>query len=88
MTGRFTSGTRSGELRTHKLQSSLLRTQSFKVLPLTPGVGQYIAIHATITARDFFLAYIYPSGPFNCIFPKSLPIFPVLVVAMQYIVPV
>ena len=26
------------------------------VLPLKPGVGQYIAIHATLTARDFFLA--------------------------------
>ena len=28
---------------------------SRKVLPLKPGVGQYIAMHATLTARDFFL---------------------------------
>ena len=46
-----------------------------KVLPLKPGVGQYIAIHATLTARDFFLAYFYSSGPFNCIFSKTSPDF-------------
>ena len=33
---------RSGELRTQKLKSQLMRTQSLKVLPLKPGVGQYI----------------------------------------------
>ena len=43
----------SGELRTQKLKSHLVRTQSLNVLPLKPGVGQYIAIHATITARNF-----------------------------------
>ena len=51
-----------------KLKSHLVRTQSLNVLPLKPGVTQYIAIHATLTARDFFLAYFYPSGPFTCIF--------------------
>ena len=64
---------RSGELRTQKLKSHLLRTQTLRVLPLKPGVGQYIAIHATLHARDFFTANIYPSGPFTCIFPKPLP---------------
>ena len=44
---------RSGELRTQKLKSLLVRTQSLSVLPLKPGVGQYIAIHATLTAREF-----------------------------------
>ena len=44
----------------------------FKCSPLKPGVGQYIAKHATLTARDFFFAYLYPSGPFTCIFSKSL----------------
>ena len=44
--------TRSGELRTKKLKSHLLRTQSLKVLPLKPGIGQYIALHATLTAED------------------------------------
>ena len=74
--------TRSGELWTQKLKSHLVRTQSLNVLPLKPGVGQYIAIHATLTAWDFFLAYFYPTGPFTCIFfPKPLPIFPVLAVA-------
>ena len=64
---------RIGELRTQKLKSHLVRTQSLNVLPLKPGVSQYIAIHATLTARDFFLAYFYPSGPFTCIFSKTSP---------------
>ena len=66
---------RSGEMRTQKLKSHLVRTQSLNVLPLKPGVGQYMAIHATLTARDFFLAYFYPSGPFTCIFSKTAPDF-------------
>ena len=49
------------------------------ILPLKPGVGQYIVIRAMltqVTARDCFLAYFYPSGPFTCIFfPKPHPIF-------------
>ena len=61
-------GPRSGELRTQKLKSHLVRTQSLNVLPLKPGVGQYIAEHVTLTAMDFFLAYFEPSGPFTCIF--------------------
>ena len=65
----------SGELQTQKLKSHLMRTQSLNILPLKPGVGQYIAIRAMLTARDFFLTYFYPSGPFTCIFSKSLPIF-------------
>ena len=72
---------RSGELRTQKLKSHLVRSQSLNVLPLKPGVGQYRGIHATLAARDFFLAYFYPSGPFICIFPKPLPISRVLAVA-------
>ena len=47
----------SGGLRPQKLKSHLVRTQSLNVLPLQPGVGQYIAIHATLTAGDFFVAY-------------------------------
>ena len=58
-----------------KLKSHLLRTQSLSVLPLKPGVGQFVAIHATLTARDFFLAYFYLSGPFTCIFSKTFPDF-------------
>ena len=34
-----------------------------------------IAIHATLTARDFFLANFYSSGPFTCIFSKTSPEF-------------
>ena len=66
---------RSGELRTLKLKSHLVRTQSLNVLPLKPGVGQYIAIHATLTARDFFLASFYTSGLFTCIFFPNLSQF-------------
>ena len=50
-------------------------TQSLNVLTLKPGVGQYIAIHATLTASDFLLAYFYPSGRFTCIFSKTSPDF-------------
>ena len=86
---KFTSGMslcfrhRSGELRTQKLKPHLVRTQSLKVLPLKPGESQYIAIHATLTARDFFLPYFYPSGPFTCFFSKTSPdfFFPVLAMA-------
>ena len=46
-----------------------------KVLPLKPGVDQYIAMHATFTARGFFLANSYPSSPFTCIFSKTSPDF-------------
>ena len=66
---------RSGELRTQKLKSHLMKTQSLNVLPFKPGVGQYIAIHATLTAREFFLAYFYPSSPVTCIFYKPLRLF-------------
>ena len=73
---------RSGELRTQKLKSYLVRTQRLNVLTLQPGVGQYIAIHGTFTARDLFLAYFYPSGTFTCIFFQNLSRFlPVLAVA-------
>ena len=50
-------------------------TQSLKVLLLKPGVGQYIAVHATLTTRDFFLANFYCSVPFTCIFFKTSPEF-------------
>ena len=66
---------RSGELRTQKFKSHLVRTQSLNILSLKPGVGQYIAIPATFTSRDFFLAYLYPSGPFSCIFFQNLSRF-------------
>ena len=49
------SSPRSGELRAQKIKSHLVRTQSLNVLPFKPGVGQYIAIHATLTAREFFV---------------------------------
>ena len=65
----------SGELQTQKLKSHLVRTQSLNILPLKPGAGQYIAIHAMLTARDFFFANFYPSGHSPVFFPKPLLIF-------------
>ena len=64
---------RSVELRTQKLKSHLMRTQSLNVLPLKPGEGQYIAIHATLTAGEFFLANFYPSGSFMWILSRTSP---------------
>ena len=49
---------RSGELRTQKLKSHLVRTQSLNVLPFKPGVDQYIAIHC----------YAYCQGVLPCLF--------------------
>ena len=56
-----------------KLKSHLVRAQSLNILPLKPGVGQYMAIHATFTARDFFLANFYPSGSFD--FLRDIGVF-------------
>ena len=64
----------SGELRTQKLKSHLVRTQSLNVLPLKPGVGQYVAIDATLTARNFFLISTLPVHS-PAFFPKPLLIF-------------
>ena len=65
----------NGELWMQKLKSHLVGTQSLNVLPLKPGVGQYIAANAMLTARDFFFAYFYPSAPITCIFFKTSPDF-------------
>ena len=74
---------RSGELRTQKLKSHLTRTQNLYVLPLRPGVGQYIAIHATLTARDLCLSCLFLH--FRSIhlhfFQNLTRFFPVLAVA-------
>ena len=67
---------RSWKLRTQKLKSHLLRTQSLNILPLKPGVGQYIAVYATLTARDFsslLISTLPVHSP--AFFPKPLPIF-------------
>ena len=45
------------------------------VCVLKSGVGQYVATHATLTARDYFLADFYPSGPFARISSKTSPEF-------------
>ena len=41
-----------------------------KVLPLKPVVGQSRAMHATLTARDFFHAIFYNPGSITRIFPN------------------
>ena len=72
---------RNGELRMQNFKSHLVRTQSLNVLPLNPRVGQYIAIHATLAAWDFFLAYYYLPVHSPALFPNPLKIFAVLAVA-------
>ena len=54
-----------------ELQTQIKVPKSLKVLPLKPRVGQYIGTHATLTAKDFFLANFSSSGPFSCIFSKT-----------------
>ena len=71
----FTSRPRSGELRTQKLKSYLVRTQSLNVRPLKPGVGQYIAIHAVLASRDSSLLVSALPVHSPAFFPKPLPSF-------------
>ena len=52
-----------------------VQNTELKVFLSKPGVGRYIATHAMLTARDFFLANFYPSGPFTCIFSQTSPQF-------------
>ena len=75
------SRSRSGELRTQKLKSHQVRTQSWHVLSFKPRLGQYVAIHATLTARDFFLAISSVPVHSPVFFQKPLLISPVLAVA-------
>ena len=70
---------RSGELRMQKLKSHLVRTQSLNVLPFKPRVDQYIAIHATLTTRDFFLISALPVHS-PAFFQNLSQFFPVLAV--------
>ena len=56
-----------------EIKSHLLRTQSLKVLTLKPRVGQYIAMHATLTARDFFPCQFLRFLPIHLHFSKPLP---------------
>ena len=60
---------RSGEVRTQKSKSHLVRTQNLNVLP------PKLALDATLTAMDFFVADFSLSGPFTCIFSKTSPDF-------------
>ena len=41
-------------LRTQKLKTRLLRSESSMVVPFKPEAGRNISMHATPTARDFF----------------------------------
>ena len=66
---------RSGELRTQKLKSHLVRTQSLNVLPLKPGVGQYrpfrsIQLHFFQNLSRFFpLLALANTG--SCVGPQN-----------------
>ena len=57
-------GAVDAEIKVPSGENTELKRPAFK-----RGGDQYIAIHATLTARDFFLAYFYPSGPFTRTFP-------------------
>ena len=72
---------RSGQLRTQKLKSYLVRTQSLNVLPLKPRVGQYIAYTCYAYCQGFFPCLFLPFRSIHLHFPKPLSIFPVLAVA-------
>ena len=64
-------GAADAEIKVASVENTELKDSPFKAW----SMSVYIAIHATLTARDFLFAYYYPSGPFTCIFPKPLLIF-------------
>ena len=43
--------------------------------PLKAWSRSVFALHATLAATDFFLAYFYPSCPFTCFFTKTFSRF-------------
>ena len=52
-----------------------VENQSSKILSLKPGVGHHTVMHATLTARDLFLA-VFSSRSIHLHFsPKPLPSF-------------
>ena len=63
-------GAADAEIKVPSGENTELKRSPFKA-----RVDQYIAIHARLTARDFFLACFYPSGPFTCIFSKPSRFF-------------
>ena len=65
----------SGVLWMRKLKTHLLRTQSSKVLPLRPGLGQKVDLHAWTPAWNLFLANFYLPSPFTFIFFQTSPKF-------------
>ena len=75
------TNSRSGKLRTQKFKFHLMRTQGLKVLPLKPEIGQYIAMHARLTARGFFLLISTFRSNHLHFFPKPLPFLTMLAVA-------
>ena len=51
------------------------RIQSSNLVPFKSGIGQYIALHATVMARDFFCANFYRSVHSPALFLKPVLIF-------------
>ena len=74
----------SGVLRTQKLKTHLLRTQSSKVLHLKPGIGQNISCMLQLLPGIFSGTNFYRPGAFTCIFflQNLSGVFPVLAVAV------
>ena len=69
----------SGVLQMQKSKSPLLRTQSWKVSLLKPGMAWSMAMHAMPAARDNFLSEFCLLSPFALIFSNLLPDFLALV---------
>ena len=65
----------SGRLWMQKLKSRLVRTQTLNVLLVTPGVGQHIAVHATLPATDFLPCLFLPFRSIHLHFVQNLSWF-------------
>ena len=62
-------GAADAEMKVPSGENSELKRSPFEVW----SRSVYIAIHATLNARNFFLAYLFPSGPFTSIFSRTSP---------------
>ena len=71
----ISSYSRNGELRTQKLKSHLVGTQSLNVLPLKPGIGQYTAIMLRLLPgiSTLLISTLRVHSP--AFFQKPLPVF-------------
>ena len=65
-------GAAVAEIKVPSVENTELKGSPFKAWSRS-----VCSLHATLTARDFYLVHFYSSGPFTCIFPQKPPVLAV-----------